>query len=176
MTTIKTRHTAPGITTVLFLIVSVLWLPSIAGELSETPVKQSPGLSLPDLAGVQHDLNEYSDEVLLVTFWASWCRPCIEELPSIHRLMEAMADKPFTVIGVNVGETGGRVQAVVEQYRIKFTVLHDKDSTTFKRWGANVLPTAYVLDRRGQIRYLGRGPVDWDRLDIVDMLKDLVIQ
>jgi hypothetical protein len=52
-------------------------------------------------------------------------------------------------------------------------VLLDKDSAVFNAWGANVLPTTYVLDRSGRVRYIGRGPLEWDRADIVDMLVEL---
>ena len=54
--------------------------------------------------------------------------------------------------------------------------LLDKDSATFKGWGANVLPTAYVFDGNGKLRYLGRGPVEWDRDDMIELLLQLVEQ
>ena len=90
--------------------------------------------------------------------------------------METMADAPFAVIGVNVGETERRVQAAVKRLRMEFPILLDKDSAAFKGWGANVLPTAYVLDRNGWVRYIGRGPMEWDRVDIVDRLVQLAEQ
>ena len=160
-------------------MLSVMWLspiPAPASELSEVPAALPPAFSLPDLAGHQRSLNEFTGKVLLVSFWASWCRPCIDEVPSILRLMEAMADTPFTVIGVNVGEAERRVQATVERLRMEFPMLLDKDSAVFKGWGANVLPTAYVLDSSGRVLYVGRGPVEWDRDDIVDMLVQLAEQ
>jgi thiol-disulfide isomerase/thioredoxin len=163
----------------MVLMLSVLWLsplPALAGELSKVPVALRLELNLPDLSGQQRNLDEFAGKVLLVNFWASWCRPCIEEVPSIRRLIEAMADAPFAVIGVNVGETERRVQAAVKRLRMEFPILLDKDSTAFKGWGANVLPTAYVLDRNGWVRYIGRGPMEWDRVDIVDRLVQLAEQ
>ena len=160
-------------------MLSVLWfstLPALAGELSEVPAALPPGFSLPDLAGQQRSLDEFTGKVLLVNFWASWCWPCIEELPGIQRLIAAMADAPFAVIGVNVGEAERRVQATVKQLRMDFPILLDKDSAAFKGWGANVLPTAYILDGSGRVRYIGRGPVEWDRADIVEMLRQLAEQ
>ncbi len=150
--------------------------PAAAGELSEVPAVPSPGLSLPDLAGQPRSLNEFAGKVLLVTFWASWCRPCIEELPGIQRLAEALRGKPFAVIGVNVGEGERRVQATVKRQGMEFPILLDRNSTAFTSWGANVLPTAYVLDGRGRIRYIGRGPVEWDRHDIVAALEQLATE
>jgi len=87
-----------------------------------------------------------------------------------------MAGMPFAVIGVNVGEAERRVQATVRRLRMQFPILLDKDSATFTGWGANVLPTAYVFDGGGKLRYLGRGPVEWDRDDIVELLVQLAEQ
>ena len=157
----------------------VLWLlslPAPAGELSGIPAAAPPAFDLPDLAGRRHRLDEFAGRVLLVTFWASWCRPCIEEMPAIQRLTAALADRPFTVIGVNVGEAERRVQATVKRLGIDFPILLDKDSVAFRNWDAVVLPTAYVLDGSGSIRYIGRGPVGWDREDIVAMLVELAEQ
>ena len=169
------QRTAAGI--MLLLLILGLYPPnSAAGQLSEVAVGPRLELNLPDLSGQQRNLGEFAGKVLLVNFWASWCRPCIEELPGIRRLMEAMAGMPFAVIGVNVGEAERRVQATVRRLRMQFPILLDKDSTTFKGWGANVLPTAYVFDGGGKLRYLGRGPVEWDRDDIIELLMQLAEQ
>ena len=179
MITATTRRTALRDTTQRILLLSLLWLsplPALAGELSEVAVAQQLELDLPDLSGQQRNLDEFAGKVLLVNFWASWCMPCIKEVPGIQRLIEAMADAPFAVIGVNVGEAERRVQAKVKQLRMDFPILLDKDSAAFKGWGANVLPTAYVLDGSGRVRYVGRGPVEWDRADIVEILLQLAEQ
>jgi peroxiredoxin len=97
-------------------------------------------------------------------------------MPSIKRLAATMADHPFTVVGVNVGEGERRAQAAAARLGIGFPILLDKDSTIFKAWGADVLPTAYLLDRGGHIRYIARGPVEWDRDDIIGMLKQMTAE
>jgi len=160
----------------LFLVLYLSPLSGVAGELSEVTAPSRPELILPDMSGQPRNLGEFADKVLLINFWASWCTPCLEEMPGIRRLIEAMHDKPFAVIGVNVGEAQRRVQATLKRFEIDFTVLLDKDSAVFKGWGATVLPTAYVLDRSGRLRYIGRGPLEWDRADLVDMLGKLAEQ
>jgi thiol-disulfide isomerase/thioredoxin len=141
-----------------------------AGELSPATLQQRLDLLLPDLEGRQRQLDEYRGQVVLVNFWASWCTPCLEEMPSIQRLVEAMRGTPFAVIGVNVGEGVLRVKAMVKRLGIGFPVLLDEDSAAFQRWGAKVLPTTYVLDGEGVIRYLGLGPLEWDSVEVVDLL------
>ena len=179
MITAISRRTALRNTAQRILLLSLLWLspfPATTGELFDVPAELRLELNLLDLSGQQRSLDEFAGKVLLVNFWASWCMPCIKEVPGIQRLIEAMADAPFAVIGVNVGEAERRVQAAVKRLRMDFPILLDKDSATFKGWGANVLPTAYVLDGSGRVRYVGRGPIEWDRADIVEMLLQLAEQ
>lgn len=130
-------------------------------------------LTLPDLEGRERSLVELRGKVVLVNFWASWCSPCLEEMPSLQRLANGMRDRPFVVIGVNVAEGEGRVKAVVQQLDIAFPVLLDEDSAVFTRWGARLLPTTYVLDREGVVRYIGRGPLEWDGVEASEMLNAL---
>jgi len=161
-----------------FMSLSLLWYPLTAGSGELLPLADGPQyqFTLPDIEGRQRSLEEFRGEVVLVTFWASWCRPCIEELPAIRRLIETLADEPFTVIGVNVGEAERRVQATVERFAMEFPILLDKDSAVFEDWGATVLPTAYVLDGSGTVRYMGRGPMEWDRVDVIELLVQLAQQ
>lgn len=161
----------------ILLMLSLLWLcqpGATAGELVEASDAPLHGLTLPDLAGQQRSLEEFESKVLLVNFWASWCTPCIEEMPSIQRLVEAMKQKPFAVIGVNVAEQVRRVETTVRRLRLEFPVLLDKDGAVFESWGATVLPSTYVLDRGGRIRHIARGPIEWDRADIIEMLEELM--
>lgn len=161
------------------LMISALWLGPLLADSGElTEVTNGPGLqlSLPDLDGQHHNLDEFRGKVVLINFWASWCLPCLQEMPSIQRLAEEMGDKPFAVIGVNVGEAERRVQATVKRLGIGFPVLLDKDSAVFKGWGANLLPTAYILDRGARVRYIVRGPQEWDQADMINLLVQLAEQ
>lgn len=161
------------------LLLSLLWtapFPGAAGELSTVPSVSPPDFSLPDLEGRTRGLGDFTGKVMLVTFWASWCSPCIKEIPSILRLSAAMADQRFTVIGINVGEGERRVQTSIKRLGLDFPVLLDRHSATFTEWGANVLPTGYVLDRNGRARYVAQGPLEWDRADIVAILKQLAAE
>jgi len=97
-------------------------------------------------------------------------------LPSIRRLTQEMEGKPFVVVGVNVGETERRVRATAARLEIDFPVLLDRDSAAFTDWGATVLPTTYVVDGSGRVRYIGLGPLEWDRIDIVELLRNLAEQ
>ena len=166
------RRTSVALLAYLFLLL----IPPAAqpGELSAQTGEPHPELRLPDLAGQQHGLEELRGNVVLVNFWASWCTPCMEEMPSIGRLLQRMQGRPFAVLGVNVGEGERRVQTIARRLNLGFTVLLDRDGTAFKRWGATVLPTTYVIDPVGIVRQVGRGPLAWDDADIMAMLERLL--
>ena len=155
------------------VILSLVAATAGAGELSPAPVSASAPveLGLPDLEGRERGLEEFRGKVVLVNFWASWCTPCIQEMPSIQRLAELMRDRPFAVIGVNVAERERRAKAMAERLGIGFPVLLDREGEVFHRWGGTVLPTTYVLDGAGVVRYVGRGPLEWDEPDIVKTLE-----
>lgn len=152
----------------------LLW-PAAApgGELAPSPEHARHELHLPDLEGRPVSLDDYRGKVVLINFWASWCTPCVEEMPDLMRLQTAMRDLPFQVIGVNVAENPRRVRTAARRMKLEFPVLLDRDSATFDAWGAEILPTSYVLDTNGRRRYLALGPLDWDDPDIVDTLRVL---
>jgi len=144
-----------------------------AGELSAAVAAQPLQLALPDLDGREHRLDELRGKVVLVNFWASWCLPCIEEMPSIQRLAQALRPDSFAVLGVNVSEGEHRVKGMVQRLGLGFPVLLDREGDVFRDWGATVLPTTYVLDGDGLVRYVGRGPLEWDALDVVQTLEGI---
>ncbi|MCG6965664.1 MAG: TlpA family protein disulfide reductase [Chromatiaceae bacterium] len=164
------------IRTLLSLALAVVLVAHTAlGEgLTAVPDGLQAELSLPDLHGEQRSLVEFRGQVVLLSFWASWCTPCIQEMPSIQRLQQRLHGRPFAVLGVNVGERERRVQTVARQLGLDFPVLLDRDSSEFKRWGGEVLPTSYVLDSAGAARFVALGPLDWDAADVVDTLKALL--
>jgi thiol-disulfide isomerase/thioredoxin len=144
------------------------------GELRTLEPKATPPLDLPDLAGAPRSLAAWRGQVVLVNFWATWCRPCVEEIPGIQRLAEQMRDRPFAVIGVNVAETQRRAAHSVEQMRLAFPVLLDADGMAFRAWGGKALPTSVVIDRQGTLRYLGLGPLEWDGTEAVKAIEGLL--
>ena len=165
------RNTIASVLMVLSLTPSPV--PVFAGELSAVPNGQRPVFRLPDLDGRQRTSDEFAGKVLLVNFWASWCTPCILEMPSIRRLEDAMRGHPFAVVAINVAEVERRVRTMAQRLELDFAVLLDRDSAVFKRWGAKILPTSYVLDRDGTVRFIALGPLEWDDLDIENRMKEL---
>ncbi len=144
------------------------------GGLLPLPAAEPAALRLSDLDGRDHSLRDLRGQVVLVNFWASWCPPCIEEMPSIQRLAERMDGRPFAVVGVNVGEPRLRVKSMVDRLNVRFPVLLDRESAVFGEWEVSVLPSTYVLDTAGVPRYLGRGAREWDADEIIELVERLM--
>ena len=134
-----------------------------AASLDEvTPVALPPQLALMGLDGKTHDLADYRGKVVLLNFWASWCVPCIREMPGMQRLAEKFGDRSFDILAVNVAENKNSVEASRKRLKIDFTILLDPEKDTAHDWGLKVLPTSYLIDPAGQIRYQAVGPFDWE--------------
>jgi thiol-disulfide isomerase/thioredoxin len=134
----------------------------------------TPALALGDLEGRLHRLEDYRGKVVLVNFWATWCEPCREEMPSMNRLRAALAGRPFEVLAVNLAESEPRIRRFVEQVPLEFAVLMDRDSAAAKAWQARVLPMSFLVGPDGRIRYSVVGEIDWTqervRKAILEML------
>ncbi|MGD2137774.1 MAG: TlpA disulfide reductase family protein [Gammaproteobacteria bacterium] len=163
----------------LLLALPVLaWLSGItatAAELTEFRGNaETPPLVLDDMHGRPHTLADYRGNVVLVNFWAGWCFPCVQEIPQMLRLAESLAEQPFIILAVNVGEEKRRLPGFVKSMDKFMVILMDTDSTAFKEWKGIGLPSTFVVDTTGQIRYEAYGAVNWDRADIVAGIKALI--
>jgi len=121
----------------------------------------TPELRLQDLGGREHRLADYRGKVVLVNFWATWCAPCRDEMPSIGRLRQSLEGRPFEVLAVNLGEPVSRIEKFRTQVPMDFPVLLDPDTATARAWKARFLPATYLVDANGRVRYAHYGGLDW---------------
>ena len=141
------------------------------------PWKQgaTPPLSLKDLDGRGHALAEYRGSVILVNFWATWCEPCQEEMPSLRRLRERLAGQPFAILGVNYGgESEAKVRAFRQRLDIDFPLLLDPGGETPRGWRVRVLPASFLVGRDGRVRYHVIGELDWASDAAVAVVRSLL--
>ena len=132
-------------------------------------------LNLPTLNGEFIDLKSLKGKVVVVNFWATWCPPCVHEMPSMQRLNTHFKNKPFTLLGVNMAETNAEVSKFLNtRVDISFPIVMDYDGRALKDWGVFAFPTSYVIDKQGKIRYALFGSVEWDNADIVSKIERLI--
>jgi len=145
------------------------------GELIPFPQNpETPPLELPDLSGQQHNINDYKGKVILVNFWASWCQPCLREMPSMQRLHQAMHGRPFSILAVDVEESKSKVWRFKKLLNITFTTLLDSKGTVIKDWGIQIYPTSYLIDSEGHIRYGVQGALEWDNEEVKQLIETLM--
>lgn len=133
-----------------------------------------PRLALMDAKGKSYRLDDYRGKVVLVNFWATWCPPCREEMPSMQRLKEKMAGQPFAMLGVNSGESTEDLEEFLKLVKVDFDLLLDSDSTATKHWKVFGLPTSFLIDRQGKVRYTLTGTTEWDKGEAVALIEDLL--
>ncbi|HXX58175.1 MAG TPA: TlpA disulfide reductase family protein [Thermodesulfovibrionales bacterium] len=148
--------------TFLFLTAEV---PSPWG-MDELIGKQAPDFTLKDITGRSLSLSSLKGKAVLVNFWATWCPPCRDEMPSLNRLFKAYKDQGLIVLAVSTDRSESTVKDFLSRYPADFQVFMDADMQTSRRYRVFSMPTAFLLDRNGVIikRYLGEE--DWDSAEI----------
>ncbi len=151
--------------------------PPISGWMEKfTPAAEPappPALAFHDAAGTALDLSKFEGRVVLVNFWATWCAPCIREMPSLVRLQQTLGGEDFTVIAVSLDRKGFDVIGpfVAKHELAALTIFHDPKSRSALALKIGGLPTTVLFDRAG--RELGRlaGIAEWDSDEAVELIR-----
>lgn len=130
--------------------------------------------SLPDANGKTFTVEDFKDRVTLVNFWASWCGPCVEEIPSLNRLKEAMQGKPFQLISVNYAETPETIREFMKRVAVDFPVLMDIDGRLTAQWKVIAYPSTFVIGPDGAIQYGVNAAISWDTEEVIQKLTQLL--
>ncbi|MGH7468484.1 MAG: peroxiredoxin family protein [Longimicrobiales bacterium] len=132
----------------------------------------APAYSAPALDGQPVALADFKGKVVLLNVWATWCRPCVQEMPALERIFRELAPEGLAVVAVSVdapvggfdsmGNAGGDIRAFVREYDLSFTILHDARRRVQPLFGLFGLPTTVVIDRSGRIVRKAIGIEAWD--------------
>lgn len=144
---------------VLVIIAGVAWmgLPEAKKKIVENQLAIQ--FSLPDLEGNMQSLPK--GEIVLLNFWATWCPPCRQEIPSMIRLYEKYKDKGLKIVAVSVDKNSSDLHDFVAEYKMPFTVLHDVDAKVSRQYGVFRYPETFLIDRQGIVRAHQIGAIDW---------------
>lgn len=144
----------------------------------------APDFALVDLEGDTVSLEEYRGQVVLLNFWATWCPPCVHEMPSMERLYQDLRDRGFVVLGVSVDvapgvrDDDGRSQGIVREYAerlgVTFPILLDPDGEVEGVYNVAGLPTSYVIGTNGRIEGRVVGAREWDSEEYRTRLGELL--
>lgn len=145
-----------------------------AHELKPWKGGATPALAQPDLKGKIHKLEDYRGKVVMVQFWATWCPPCLKEMPAMQRLEQKMAGKPFAILAVNMGESDKAVREFLAKTKVNFTVLMDEEGNAVGGWKVFVAPSTFLIDAQGNVRYTLQGGAEWDQAEYVKAIGELL--
>lgn len=122
----------------------------------------APEFSLPDLDGEMVSLADYKGKVVLLNIWATWCPPCVEEMPSMERLHRAMKNEDFEILAVSIDASGAAtVRSFMEQHKLTFTALTDPRGTLKSLYQTTGVPESFIIDKNGMIAEKVIGPRNW---------------
>ena len=118
-------------------------------------------------------LHNLREKVVVLNFWATWCPPCLQELPSLEQLQARFKDRGIEVVGVSVDVDGKAYQQFLRDHKVDFLTVRDPDQKANTLYGTFKFPETYIIDRRGILRRKFIGAVDWNEPEIVDFLSKL---
>lgn len=148
---------------------------SLAGVIKPRVRVDAPGFTLEDLKGVKRSLQDYRGKVILINFWATWCGPCREEMPSLERLWQRFRKRGLVVIAI-AADRGSMhmVERFCAMHRISFPVFLDPTGRVRRMYEVSVLPTSYIIGRDGKITGRIIGERRWDGEVFVRLFESLL--
>jgi len=137
----------------------------------------APDFSLPGLTGGETiTLGDYRGDVVYVSFWASWCVPCREEMPLLASLWQTHRDEGFQVLAINVDDDPSAARQFAQEHGLEFPLARDPDRTVSKLYRVAGYPSHYLVDRRGKVRFSALGFTEADALAVTQEIETLLAE
>ena len=164
----------PRISNIVFMVITLLValaaLPAFdvwsMGSRVPTVGMQAEDFQLADLDGKTQSLSQYRGKIVLVNFWATWCKPCTTEMPAMQAMYDKLRDKGFVVLAVNELEDDAKVREHIKQYGHTFPVLMDHDNKVANQFGVFGLPVSVFIDQEGRVQeYIKGGLLTEQKID-----------
>jgi cytochrome c biogenesis protein CcmG, thiol:disulfide interchange protein DsbE len=118
-------------------------------------------------------LSQFKGQVVVLNFWATWCPPCIEEMPSLVQMQQRMKAKGVTVLAVSVDVDENQYRRFLREHNVSLLSVRDADQKSNELYGTFKFPETYVIDRNGVVRRKFIGAVDWTEPEVIDFLGKL---
>ena len=135
----------------------------------------APNFTLPDLNGTRVSLAEFRGKVVLLNIWATWCLPCVEEMPSMEKLHHEMGGEDFIILAVSIDGTGAEVVIpFVEKHNLSFTVLVDRKATVKSLFQVTGVPESIIIDKEGMVVEKVLGARNWASSEILGYFRNLI--
>ena len=146
------------------------------GVVQIEPIAVPVEVTLPDMNGRQVSLSDFKGKILFVNFWATWCPPCREEMPSMQKLHARLKEKDFLMVAIDLQESAAPVKKFLNEYELTFMTLLDSKGETGPLFGINSIPTTLIMDKNGMIIGVAMGPRDWASKKSIALFEYLIAQ
>jgi cytochrome c biogenesis protein CcmG, thiol:disulfide interchange protein DsbE len=134
--------------------------------------KTAPDFTLQD-TDHKVTLSQFRGQVVVLNFWATWCPPCVEELPSLINMQGRMREKGVTVLSVSIDVDADTYHRFIKQHQVNLLTIRDPEQKSSALYGTFGWPETYIIDRDGVVRRKLVGPVDWNSTEITEFLARL---
>ncbi|RMD85877.1 MAG: TlpA family protein disulfide reductase [Candidatus Dadabacteria bacterium] len=172
--------------TILSVVVLISLFACTKGKRSGiSPGDFAPNFSARDITGKKVSLADFRGKVVLINFWASWCAPCVQEMPSLERLYERLQSRGLVVLAIGVDDEEKNLRAFVEEYDLTFPVLLDLQGKIKHTYRVSGVPESLVVDRSGKLAMIRDpqddlptvrmiGPREWDSPNVVARISHIL--
>ena len=135
----------------------------------------APNFSLPDLDGKMVSLSDYRGKVVLLNIWATWCPPCVEEMPSMEKLYQELQAEGFEILAVSIDESGAQdVLPFMKKHKLSFPALIDSRGTLKGLYQTTGVPESFIIDKDGMLVEKVIGPRGWAVPEAVRFFRNLI--
>jgi len=135
----------------------------------------APEFTLPGLDGNMVKLVDYKGKVVLLNIWATWCPPCVEEMPSMEKLYQELKDEDFQILAVSIDVSGGNVVApFMKKHKLSFPALTDTQGTLKSLYRTTGVPESFIIDKDGIIAEKIIGPRDWATPGVISYFRNMI--
>lgn len=135
----------------------------------------APNFTLPDLDGKMFSLTDFRGKVILLNIWATWCLPCVEEMPSIEKLHQELQDEGLVILAVSIDEAGAEVvRPFMQKHKLSFSALTDTAGATKSLYQLTGVPESFIIDKNGIVAEKVIGPRDWASTEIISYFRAII--
>ena len=164
--------------TTLLVVWSLKQIDPFFQSANQAPVRVGlpvPDFTYPGLDGKKVSLSDYRGKVVFVNIWATWCPPCVEEMPSMQKLYQKLKGENFEILAVSIDSKGAKVVApFMKKYQLTFPALLDSMGTIKRIYKTTGVPESYIIAKDGILAKKVLGPLDWSQPDVLRLFRDLI--
>ena len=151
---------------------TLLWAGCYSGSRPPRIGSVAPDFTLQD-ADRKISLSELRGKIVVLNFWATWCPPCVEEMPSLVQMQQRLKNKGVSVLAVSLDVDENAYHKFLKDYKVDLLTVRDPDQKSNNLYGTFKFPETYIIDRNGVMRRKFIGPVDWSQPEVVEFLSKL---